>query len=520
MSYLVVFISGIITALPLIVSEAAPVVWFSLIPLFVSAMTKKSAYRHGLVFGLGYYGVMYHWFVYLYPFDFAGFNKVQAVFLIALCWGGLALLQSVGTAFVPFLLKKLKTKNSFVNVFCSASLWALFEWLQTQTWLGVPWGRLAVTQYKVLPVIQSASLLGSLFTGFIIALVNACCADAYIRLKETGKLEKTAFAAAAVVLLNFGYGVVALNLRSETRETVDVALIQGNIASGDKWADDSVERSLDLYSSLTEEACEENGAKLVVWPETVITTSARQNQIISAAISDLAEETGAVIFVGTFDKIFNDKTDKYDTYNAIAAFYPDGTVGENPYYKRHLVPFGEYLPMPGLFKTLVPALADMNLFDSDLTPGEDAAIMETEYGDVGALVCFDSIYEELTLSSVREGAQIIVLSTNDSWYRDSAAVYQHNGHAVLRAVESGRYVLRAANTGISSIIAPDGRIISSLGPLKEGFVTGKAAFSDERTVYSYVGNLIVWLSAAYVAVCAVFKVRSSFLKIHNRQVSK
>lgn len=94
--------------------------------------------------------------------------------------------------------------------------------------------------------------------------------------------------------------------------------------------------------------------------------------------------------------------------------------------------------MPGLIKAVLPFLAEMNMFSDALVPGTSSELFETEHGKIGGLVCFDSIYETLTLSSVRDGANLMILSTNDSWYRDSAAVYQHNGHAVLRAVESGQ----------------------------------------------------------------------------------
>jgi apolipoprotein N-acyltransferase len=125
-------------------------------------------------------------------------------------------------------------------------------------------------------------------------------------------------------------------------------------------------------------------------------------------------------------------------------------------------------------------------------------------------VCFDSIYESLTLDSVRDGAELIVLSTNDSWYKDSAAVRQHNGHAVLRAVENGRCVVRAANTGISTVISDKGRIITSLPPLTDGYVFAEVSTSDQRTLFSYTGNLTVLLSAIYIAFLFV---RAIILKI-------
>lgn len=100
----------------------------------------------------------------------------------------------------------------------------------------------------------------------------------------------------------------------------------------------------------------------------------------------------------------------------------------------------------------------------------------------------------------------MILSTNDSWYLDSAAVYQHNGHAVLRAVESGKCFVRAANTGISSVISDKGKVKTYLEPLVSGYVADEITFHTNRTLYSYVGNLIVWLSFAYLASIAVFKI--------------
>jgi len=415
-------------------------------------------------------------------------------------------LSSVMSLLAPFFLGKLKTENAFVTVICAASLWTLAEWLQTQTWMGVPWGRLAVTQYAALPAIQSASLLGSLFLCFLMAAVNACTAVAFLNLKNSGKLHTAAFAGVAILIVNYLFGTAVL-LSSGAKsdgEPVSVALIQGNVLSGEKWQDHSVETSLALYTSLTAEACSESGAEIVLWPETVITTSVRRNTEIADRISELSRRTDAVIIVGCFD--YENVDDETLSYNSLLAFYPDGTVSENSYHKRHPVPFGEYLPSPGFFKTFLPALAEMNVFSSDISAGDSTELLKTEYGDIGSLICFDSIYETLALDSVRDGAGLLAISTNDSWYYDSSAVRQHNGHAVLRAVENGRYVIRAANTGISSIITPNGEISASLGALKRGYVTGEVEFLNTETLYTRVGNIIVPISGAIVIFAFAFSI--------------
>ena len=126
-------------------------------------------------------------------------------------------------------------------------------------------------------------------------------------------------------------------------------------------------------------------------------------------------------------------------------------------------------------------------------------------GRVGRLVCFDSIYPELARDSAKSGAEMLILSTNDSWYLDSPAVYQHNYHAVLRSVENGRWTLRAANTGISSIISPEGRVTDMLDPLTKGYIVGSACFESERTLYSHIGDSFAFLCALAVIFAAIFR---------------
>lgn len=503
MSYFLLLFCGILTALPLVFDWLFLLPWISLVPLFLVVTDKKSAYRHGLVFSLGYYAVVYHWFCYLYPMDFAGFDDTGSLLVILVAWFGMSVMQGLGTAFVPLLYRHLTAKrHELFAPFAAASLWCIMEWLQTQFWFGVPWARLAVTQYTRLSLIQSASLFGSLGLSFLMVLVNGFFVLAVTRYRRQLSLRTPTLIALLLFLLNFAYGALSISVPSQKDNTFVVAAIQGNIASGDKWADDSVSTSLEIYSNLTREAVTKSGAKLIVWPETVITTSLSRNATVSNTLSTLAIETEAYIAVGAY---YNESVgDQILDYNSIYLYHPDGSVNENVYSKRHLVPFGEYLPMPEVIQAVLPFLSEMNLFDSELAAGTSPMLYETELGTFGALVCFDSIYETLALDSVREGAQMILLGTNDSWYKNSAAVYQHNGHAVLRAVENGRYVVRAANTGVSTVISDKGEVLTALDPLITGYVTAEASTTSYSTPYTVIGNLIVWLSFAYVGTLCAF----------------
>ena len=152
--------------------------------------------------------------------------------------------------------------------------------------------------------------------------------------------------------------------------------------------------------------------------------------------------------------------------------------------------------MRDLIVALVPPLAE--LVQVNILPGDDAAIYQSEAGGIGSLICFDSIYETLARDSVRQGAQLLTISTNDSWFFDSAAARMHNAQAQLRAVETGRWVVRAASTGISSIISPSGTVMASQEALTEGILMGEVEMREQITLYTRLGNIVVWLCMAFV----------------------
>ncbi len=511
MSYLIVLICGILTALPYIFDFLFFLPYFSLAPLFIIALKKKSTYRHGLVFSMGYFTVVFHWFCYLYPLDFAGFNALGSIAVIITAVFGLSLLQGIGTAFVPVIFRiAVKDRHPLFAPFAAASVWVIAEWGQNFFWYGVPWARLAVGQHKLLPIVQSASIIGSLGVSFIIVLISGFVAIAVLNRDSIKKARVYALIGAAVFTFNFITGILLLNIKNDPKNQFTVAAIQGNISSTDKWSEESVLTALDIYEDLTEQAVNESGAKLVLYPETVLICELNYNSALIARLKSLSKKLNAYIAVGAF------YADDGKTYNSIYLFTPDGELSKTLYSKRHLVPFGEYVPMEELFKVLLPFLTEMNMLEDQLTEGDGTEIYDTELGKLGSLICFDSIYESLTLSTVRDGAELIMLASNDSWYKDSAAVYQHNGHAVLRAIESGRFVVRAANTGVSSVISDKGKIITLLGPLEKGYVTASVNTYSERTVYSYTGNLIIYLSVSYIIVLISY----NFIKKYRKSIEK
>lgn len=522
-------IGAVLTALTLIFPQVGLLEWLTMIPMMVGvfrlceddSFTLKKAYGYGFLTIYVFYFIIYHWIVNLYPLDFVGMDNASSAVVIAAGWLGLPLLQAVLGGFV-FLFFRLLHKTGFferipfLRPFVFASLWVVFEWSSTLNWTGVPWGRLCLGQSEVLPILQSVSLFGSYFVTWLLVAVNGLLAYAILY-----NLRATLCGTVAAVLFfsNLLYGItVRLIPQNGENETLRVAVVQGNIDSHEKWGSNSYHLTTQIYGDFTRRAAEE-GAELVIWPETAFPYMLNKSSNLQAFVSGLAKECDVTLIVGA---LYEDSEGR--DYNALYMVEPDGTIRDEFYAKQHLVPFGEYVPMRDVIMTLIPPLANVSALGEDIVPGTDSALFDTEWGKIGSLICFDSIYEQLTIDSVRDGAELIVLSSNDNWFFDSAAVYQHMVQARLRAIESGCYIARAGSTGISAVISPEGENLEWIDPLVDGYAVSEVSMREGRTLYSVIGNLFVYLCIAFPVIllligCVLHKSASktSFLSIVDKK---
>lgn len=490
--------SGILTGLCVSFDALGVLEWVSLVPalcVFFRAAADPSIplrrlYRYGLIFNYSFSVVLFHWFFYMYPLEFVGVTPVAALGIVLFATLGLSLLQTVFAALFPVLLAlvsrgRIVKAHPFLQVVVMAGLWCVREWAQTLNWTGVPWGRLALGQAAMPVMLQTARLFGPYLITFILVLVNGCIAYALL---HTERRRLCALVGLGVFTLQFSLGGVLMltDAHRSSNETYKVAAIQGNIGSADKWEATAAE-SFDIYYRLTEQAALE-GADVIVWPETAVPIKLKQYPEYMERLEMLAREHEAILLLGVFVK-----GGELGDYNAIVMIDETGDLYDGFYAKRHLVPFGEYVPLRPLIEVICPPILELSQLASGTTPGEDSAVFATSIGGIGSMICFDSIYEQLSLDSARDGAELICISTNDSWFFDSAAVHMHNAQAKLRAIETGRFVVRAANTGVSSVITPTGKEIARLDALKEGIVTAEVEMRSDVTLYTRIGNLFVYL---------------------------
>ena len=469
--------------------------WVAFIPaalvLFALAEKPRRAYLYGFFFFYVMYFVVWHWVLSLYPMDFVGMSNASSAAVVALAWLGLPLLAAIAGGFVFLVFARLgKSCHSALLPFLAATLWVVFEWSQTLTWAGVPWGRLALGQLvgNFTVTAMSASLLGSYFVSALIIATSALAAQALL----LGKLKWRVITAASLAVGNLLCGAL-LTAIPMGEQSVMVAAVQGNVSSRDGYTAYTSSQIWEKYEKYTRRAAAD-GAKIVLWPESVFASRfLSKDAALHRKLSTLADDLDITLAIGCFDYGEN-----REILNCIATFYPDGTAESELYCKRRLVPFGEYMPWRTFLSFVFPPLAEIASLEEDIIAGDSTAIADGGDVALGGIICFDSIYEPLARDSVRDGAELLLLSTNDSWFGTSRALYMHVAQARLRAIENSRGVLRAASTGVSCVISPTGAISASIGASAEGYVVADVLLSERDTPYTLVGNAFVYASIAFV----------------------
>ncbi len=509
--------SGLVTALTLVNPKLGFLQWLSMAPAAYVLLSLardrevrlKKLYGYGLLYFMSYYVVIYHWFFYMYPLEFTGIGKGGALAVVLVADLGLSFFQAVGFAAVFPMIGALCRTNvagrlPWAVPFSAAAVWCIAEWLQTFFWFGVPWGRLPLGQIENTLLVRSASLFGSYFITFVLVAVNFCFA--LILLDRT--LEKIlAVSALSLFCLNLALGLIVTAAYCEEGDPIWVAALQGNISSTEKWSASSRQNTLDRYEELTVLAAAD-GAELVLLPETALPYHVLDSESLRAYLSALTRDNDVTVLVSAF----TDDPETGNDLNSLIQVKPDGSFGEEIYSKQRPVPFGEFVPMRELVMFLIPPLADIGMLDEDLQPGEESVVLNTEIGKVGCGICFDSIYETVTREAVLNGAELIAISTNDSWFSDSAALAMHNAQSRLRAIETGRYVVRSANTGISSVIDPLGNVRDSLGANETGYVAEAVYMREGKTLYILTGNLFIYLCIVAAALPLVLEIRAQMRK--------
>ena len=278
-----------------------------------------------------------------------------------------------------------------------------------------------------------------------------------------------------------------------------VAAVQGNVAQHDKWNPALRDEILDRHLDLTRTAAAD-GARLVVWPEAATPFAFESDPARAASIRRAARAAGAHLLLGTTEIAHDGGPPRY--FNAAVMVDSAGDTA-GIYRKHHLVPFGEYVPLRRLLFFVSPLVETVGDFSAG--PGPRPLVMDGQ--PVGAAICYEIIYPGLVRGFVTRGSKLLVTVTNDAWYGRSSAPHQHFQQASMRAIEQGRFLVRAANTGISGVVDPYGRVLASTPLFAPRVVTADVRLLEGRTVYSRTGDVLAWACAILSALALLASVR-------------
>ncbi len=471
--------------------------FLGLVPLMIAVFYSRSiknALFISYISGVLFFGLTCYWIY-----------KVTPLLYFVFFYGGLYFLV------FGYVLKKiflLPDKNELLSLVVVSAFWVGLEITRNYVLTGISWALLGYSQYLTLPIIQIADIGGVYMVSGLVVMVNylifILVKNRFIDKKRSWAHLKSAYIFTGIVLIIvLGYGFFRLWEKPEGPK-VRLSVIQGNIPLNWYWSNTPETRKLilDKHIILTKEASRDN-PELIVWPETSVPGFLEDDKDIHEAVKDLSNELSMPLLIGSPTITFGDYFEKI--YNSVI-LQSKGQVLDK-YSKQHLVPFGEYIPLETnlyFIRELIPNPV------GEYSPGTKYTIFNLKEGiDFGVTICFEDIFPELVNGFVRNGADFIINITNDAWFGDTSAPYQHAQASVFRAVENRVNVVRAANTGLSCFIDPRGAIFAkvenSLGKeiFIEGYKTAEITISREWSFYRSFGDI-------YALLCAIFSIFSFF----------
>ncbi len=467
------------------------------------AGSTRRAFFLGLLSGAVYFAGTLYWLVETMT-TFGGLSTVTAVVAALLLVAYLALFPA---AFAVVLARSRRAFGPSALAL-AAPIWVTTELGRQYVWDGFPWALLGYSQVTVLPVAQIVSVVGVYGLSGLLAFSAAALA-APVLLTGRARLVHPAVAVLLVAgCATWGYLRMQASPLLTAGTPVRVAVIQGNIEQEDKWNPALRDVITDRYLEMTRQALGA-GARFIIWPESSTPFYFERDLIRGAAIRRLALESQATLLIGS-DQVEPIKTASPEAkpaaryYNAAFLVRPDGQVGA-VYRKMQLVPFGEYVPLAHLLFFVGPIVEAVSAF----SPGEVPVLLPVDGHMVSTAICYEVIFPSLIRRFVVDGSELLTTITNDAWYGRSSAAYQHWDQAAMRSIEQGRYLARAANTGISGFVDPYGRTVEKTDLFHEAVLVGDLRLITARTIYSRIGDLVAWLSLVLTvaALAASFRIR-------------
>lgn len=471
-------LAGLLLALAYPRPDFTAIAWIALVPLCLCLHERP--FWSGFAAGLGFFGLVLYW-LNIVMVTFGHLHPLLSLLCYLLLVAYLALFFAGVTWGTAYLQRRLQLSSALTF----PVLWVVFEYLRAHALSGFPWALLGYSQQGWLEAIQSADLFGVYGISYLLALVNVTIALVIVALRDRRSMPRLAVTGAILLFCaNLLYGYTTLEKSPARRErTLVTTLVQGNIDQSIKWDPAFVQATVDRYRDLSQAAAREYKSQLIVWPESATPFYFQDQSPLSDEVRQVAVTSQAALIFGS--PAYEKRADgRWHFLNSAFLLGPKGeTLGRGD--KVHLVPFGEYVPL----KSLLPFVNKLVEGIGDFSAG---SIHTLPLGAtrIGLLVCYEGIFPELARAYVNQGSDLLVNVTNDAWYGQSSAPYQHLAMARFRAIENRVWLVRAANTGISAFIDPTGSIGGATPIFVTLSTTVKVGLGSRPTLYRTIGDAL------------------------------
>jgi apolipoprotein N-acyltransferase len=456
--------------------------WVALLPLFwaLRDRTSRESFILGCVCGLVHYLGTLYW-IHHAVHQYGGVPTSVAVLVLLLLCTYLA--AYVGCFAV--IAHKWQT-HPLLWVLGLPGVWVTLELIRAYLITGFPWSNLGYTQTPLMPLIQIADVTGVYGVSWLVVLGNTVLAALVMRFRWWPGM--VVFGVCLTSSLVYGYWRTAAieDLQNDAMPWT-VGVVQGNIDQSQKWDQAFQQETLSRYEELSRQAAAHDPApELLVWPETAAPFFYRFEEKLTAQLNEVVKATGVPLLFGSPGMTLVDGEPRLQN----RAYLVNGAAAlDGLYAKQHLVPFGEYVPLQKLLffvHRLVQAAGDF-------VPGDDPSPLTLGRNAFGVLICYEDIFPYLARAEVERGATSLINITNDAWYGTTSAPYQHLEIAMWRAVEFRVPLIRAANTGISSIFDATGKSCGSIPLTKQGVLVCPVHPFRIMTFYAKWGDLFAWI---------------------------
>jgi len=460
--------------------------WFGLVPLFLvlKFSDPKRSFMYCFFTGMTFLMGVFYWINIIEGFSWVDFIALGLYF---------------GSYFGIFGLtvNHVTQKTNISPVIAAPVLWVTMEYLRSNAgFLGLPWALLGHSQYLNIPVMQLASVAGVYGVTYLIVVVNAILTEIVIHPHTRLRLGLFGL---LIVGLSLGYGFKILS-RADATTTINVTVIQGNIAQSIRWKPDWWKQNVEKQIALTREAASRTNTSLIVWSESSVPGSLTQDVYLLSTLFALAKDTGVPLLLGSTVRPNFGSRDYRKAHWVNSAFLLSPTLGMlGEYRKMRLLPFAEYLP----YKDVLPWPSRLVAAVASYVPGGEFTVFDMSGTKFGVTICWENIFPELVREFVMRGASFMINITNEAWFGETAAPYQFLAMNVFRAVENRRAMVRSANTGVSGFIDPYGRIFARVQDVNQkdlfvdGYATAVVPLTQEKTFYTRYGD--VWAYANLIA---------------------